>query len=349
MKWKETLAKFPGWLGIGIISLLNSLWLIWGMGEAFYEGWGVPETPWFMFLSIAVAAIVFSLVAIRWPYAGGGILIVVGIAFALWWLIPGLKAGLYSLGTVLGRLFLSSGFALVGILFILDARFNPRKKRASLPWFRRNLRTLIAIALPTLTGLVVAAYNLPIVLTRVDDGDRSARLIEGNGVELIWAPAGPGWNWKQDFGGYPSWDMIASYGIEPLGLDPDKFTTTHADELDMQTTGVCAYLSEDGTSLEDHPVNIWRMPTTDELARSLSRHDQNAGCTWDGETGEMDCAIRPDKETPLWAPDQQPVYLWSADEYDADDAYYVSYTGFVSKQPKDWGNPRHGYRCVRAP
>jgi len=36
-------------------------------------------------------------------------------------------------------------------------------------------------------------------------------------------------------------------------------------------------------------------------------------------------------------------HYWSADEYDEQEAYYVSY------QPKSWGNPRHGYRCVREP
>jgi hypothetical protein len=349
MAQRKTLTKLPGWIGVGIITLLNALWLIWGMGEAFYEGWGVPDTPWFLFLSIAVIAMGFSLIAIRWPYVGGGFLIVIGIAFAVWWLIPGLKASLYTLSTLLVRLFLSSGFALVGVLFILDARFNPRKERAFQPWFKRNLRALIAIGLPTLTGLVVAAYNLPVVLTRVDDGDRSARLIVGNDVDLLWAPAGPGWNWKQDYGGYPSWDMLASYGMGSLGLDTEKFTTTHADELVMQRTGICAYLNMEGTALEDHPVNIWRMPTVDEIARSLSRHGQNAGCVWDGEDGKMTCTIRPDKETPLWAPDQPPVYLWAANEFDAEEAYYVSYTGFVSHQPKDWGNPRHGYRCVQEP
>ncbi|MDY6868323.1 MAG: hypothetical protein SVT56_10545 [Chloroflexota bacterium] len=115
----------------------------------------------------------------------------------------------------------------------------------------------------------------------------------------------------------------------------------------MALTGVCAYLTEDGSALSTEPQNIWRMPTVDEIARSLSRHGVNAGCTWDGETGEMDCDLRPDKETPLWAPDEPPVYLWTAEAYDEEDAYYVSYTSFVSHQPKTWGNPRHGYRCVR--
>jgi hypothetical protein len=30
------------------------------------------------------------------------------------------------------------------------------------------------------------------------------------------------------------------------------------------------------------------------------------------------------------------------------EARYVAYNGAVGRQPIDWGNPRHGYRCVRA-
>lgn len=346
---KTQLRKLPGWIAIAIITLLNTFWLYWGMGESFYEGWGVPGTPWFLFLSIGAAAMLFSALAIRWPYVGGGILIAAGGAFALWWLLPGIQNGSYTLSTSLERLFLSGGFALVGILLILDGRFNPSQANPDQPWLLRHLRLVAALGLPLLTALIVAAVNLPVVLTRGDDGDRSARLIEGNGVSLIWAPAGPGWNWKQDFGGYPSWRALALYGLDPVGLATDVKADLIATEADMAATGLCAYLSEDGAALSETPLSIWRMPTVDELARSLSLHNENAGCTWSGETGKLACALRPDKETPLWAPDEPPVYYWAADAYDKEEAYYVSYTGFVSSQPKTWGNPRHGYRCVREP
>ena len=51
-----------------------------------------------------------------------------------------------------------------------------------------------------------------------------------------------------------------------------------------------------------------------------------------------------------WAPDEEPIYYWSADEYDGEEAWYVPYNGgMLGYQPKEWGNPRHGYRCVREP
>jgi len=345
-KW---IKKVPGWFGIGLITSLNAIWLYWGLGEAFYEGWGVPDTPWYLFLSIGIAAMLFSVVAIRFPYVGGGILIAVGLAFAIWWLIPTISSGFYSLDVAFERLFLSGGFALVGILFILDGRYNPRTKDVDKTWILRNLRMVIAIGIPFLVGLIVAGWNLPIVLSRLDDGDRSARLIEGNQAMLIWAPMGPGWNWKQDFGGYPSWNSLALYGVEPIGLGVNKASLHPASNEDMEETGLCVYLDESGKFLLRSPQHIWRMPTVDEIARSLSQDDENAGCYWDGESGKLECLITPDKETPLWAPDLPPVYYWAADSFNEDEAYYVSYTGWVQSQPKRWGNPRHGYRCVKAP
>jgi hypothetical protein len=118
----------------------------------------------------------------------------------------------------------------------------------------------------------------------------------------------------------------------------------------MNTTGLCCYLAEDGVTIMYEPQYIWRMPTVDEIVRSLVIHGENAGCTWDGESLRADCDVRPDKETPLWAPDWSPIYYWAADEHDEHRAYYVSYNGEgVNYQPKSWGNSRHGYRFVREP
>jgi hypothetical protein len=116
----------------------------------------------------------------------------------------------------------------------------------------------------------------------------------------------------------------------------------------MATTSICQYLSEDGLTLMTEPQGVWRMPTTEEVVRSLVLRGENAGCSWNGDTGWAECPVQPDKETPLWAPDQAPIYLWTADEAAREGyAYYVSYNGAVGSQPKSWGNPRHGYRCVR--
>jgi hypothetical protein len=147
----------------------------------------------------------------------------------------------------------------------------------------------------------------------------------------------------------PSWNELAFYGVEPVGLKPTD-DGPDATEEDMRATGLCRYLSADGSTLMSEPQDIWRLPTTDEIVRSLVSDGENAGCVWDGTSWSATCAETPDKETPLWAPDWSPIYYWSADEYDADEAYYVNYCAtIIGSQPKSWGNPRHGHRCVREP
>ena len=55
------------------------------------------------------------------------------------------------------------------------------------------------------------------------------------------------------------------------------------------------------------PQDVWRMPTVDELVRSLVRRGENAGCAWDGEQKRAACRVAPDKEMPLWATDEPPI------------------------------------------
>jgi hypothetical protein len=148
---------------------------------------------------------------------------------------------------------------------------------------------------------------------------------------------------------------LAWYGLLPVGLEEKPDTEGQsATQADMETTGLCRYLAEDGVTLMDEPQNIWRMPTTDEMVRSLVKRGENAGCAFEGfdpqgEDGRATCRVRPDKETPLWSGGQSAIYYWTADEHDDREAWYVSYNGWVRHQPKSWGNPRHGHRCVREP
>jgi hypothetical protein len=118
----------------------------------------------------------------------------------------------------------------------------------------------------------------------------------------------------------------------------------------MAQTNLCRYLSADGTALLAEPQNIWRMPTTDEIVRSLGRHGKNVGCQWRGEFAQqVSCAELPDKESPLWSTAQSVIYYWTADSYNEKLGYFVAYNGTVNAANKSGGNPRHGYRCVREP
>jgi hypothetical protein len=347
--------RLPGYVAVLLLMVSTTLWSFWSIAEFYYEGWGVAFPLNLAYLIPGAACIAFTLIALSWPLVGGWVIIVLGGSFTAWRWYNQIRAGGFSLDWALGWFPVSAMFILIGVLFLLEARLQRKRRQAGWTppenWFHRNLRYVVALTPPLLSILGTTIYYAPILINRQDDGDRSARLIEGNGVTLVWAPQGPGWNWKQEWGGYPSWSMLACYGVPPISLDeeekPERCLTASA--ADMQTTGLCRYLSADGLTLLEEPQDIWRMPTTDELVRSLSLHGQNAGCIWDGVSPQADCRITPDKETPLWAPDQDPIYYWTADSFDQEEAYYVNYAGAISSQPKRWGNPRHGYRCVREP
>ena len=350
---ERTFAEFarqlPGTLATGLAIAVTTLWTYWGFGEMYHEGWWGAWTNRLPYLIPGSVCLLLTLLALAWPTLGGCLIVLLGIAFA----------------TFFGRGVAIIGVAIVvfGLLFVVAGILARRDGTgtgpgpSARPWWRRKLTRLLAAGIPLLTGVGISFYMLPIVLTRVDDGNRSARLIEGNGVALVWAPEGPGWNWKQPWGGYPSWHSLALYGVPPVGLEAGKpgygrledgyaFATSE----DMAATNLCRYLNADGQSLSSEPRDIWRMPTTDEVVRSLVRHGQNAGCMWDGEVGrQATCAVRPDKESPLWRTDQPVIYMWTADANSKERGAFVSYNGFVNATRKSGGNPRHGYRCVREP
>ncbi len=350
---KDSKQRLPGWIGIALITVTTGLWVFWGTAELFYEGWGQSFPGPLAYLVPGAICLVLTLVVLRWPAFGGWLIIIMGGGFTAHWFWGRIASGVWSWTGLLSMFPLSGMLVLTGLLFLYEARFRRRLRAEGwtppTKWLRRNIRYVIALGIPLLVGVGTAVSNLSYILAREDDGYRGARLIEGNGVALVWAPEGPGWNWKQSFGGYPSWNSLARYGLPPVGLEHKPgYDSLNATPDDMREYCLCAYLSEDGKTLMDEPQHIWRLPTTDEIIRSLCLHGENAGCTWDGTSSHAVCRVTPDKETPLWAPDQPPVYYWSADEYDSVNAYYVNYVGSgVWHQPKRWGNPRHGYRCVR--
>lgn len=363
-------------VAIVMLVLITALWIYWGTAEMYYEGWWGEWTNRLPYLTPGTAFLLLSLLIIRWPRFGGWLLILLGGGFtAFYWSVQFSRWGFSWEGFL--SIFPVSGLVVVlGILFVLVGRAlrpSAQLKAAAgvekSTFVLRNWRYLLAVGLPLLIMFLVSAANLPIIVTRVDDGDRGAQLVVGNGVTLVWAPAGPGWGRgmlsidQEDFnqpGAVLSWNDIALYGRSPRGVtDKPDFADLACDstsdagcaaQTDMATTGLCRYLSADGLQLLDEPQDIWRMPTVDEMVRSLARHGKNAACTWDSVADSATCTFTPDKEPPLWDPNSSAVYYWAADEYNQLEAYYINYNGnAVHSQPKSFGNARHGYRCVREP
>jgi hypothetical protein len=291
--------RLTGWLAVALSTALSCLWAFWGIIENFHEGWYYDSlarnlglmaaqylAPLFAFLGLALASV-------RWPRLGAALHLAVAL-LALWFFRP---------SSPTNALLIAGPLGLLGVLYAFG---RPE------PWRRA---AAVAAAPPLLVLLVCGVGPAWRVAGRVDDGDRGARLVEGNGVRLVWAPAGPGWP-----RGGVSWD---------------------------EAVRRCRHLSADGARLCDQPQNVWRLPTADEAVRSMARHGRNCGGAWDAASGRAAYRVTPDKESPLWDTRSPVIYWWLATEADEQSAYIIVYDGKAWPRRKSarWGYL--GFRAVK--
>jgi hypothetical protein len=291
--------RLVGWITVGISTFLASLWAFWGAIENFHEGWyhtSFWQNLGLMFIQYAGPMLIFLIltsVSLRFPFIGGGLFILAGAGLVAFF---ARGAGVMLIGVPL---------VLLGVGYIYG---GPTPLR----WAYR-----IAVGLPLLLYIGFSIEPAIRVAGRYDDGDREARLVEGNGVRLIWAPEGPGWP-----GSGVRW-------------------------ADAQR--ICSHLKEDGKTLSDSLQNIWRLPTIDEAVRSLTRSGTNCGGVWDSATGSATYTITPDKESPLWDTHSPIIYWWTASEKDSANIYRIVYNSGVQGLPKTVGMGDMAFRAVRRP
>lgn len=293
--------QIVGWLAVGLSVAITCIWALWGIIENFHEGW-YYESFWsnlgLMFLQYLSPMLIFmgvTLISIRWPRVGSVLHGILAI-FLAWFFHAFTNTVVF---------FLLLPLVGIGVLYWYG-RPQPHKRAI-----------LLAAGLPLLVLVVCGVEPAIRVSQRMDDGNLEARLVQGNDVDLVWAPDGPGWpregtNWQE-------------------------------------AQAICQNLSEDGLSLASEPVGIWRLPSADEAVRSMARHGENSGGVWDADTGEAEYETTPDKESPLWQVHSQVVYWWTAKEVDEDTAYMIAYNGKVWPREKQYGPAYLGFRCVKSP
>ena len=277
------ISLIAGWLAVILVTAIASAWAFWGAIEGFHEGWFAPTLAgrvlWLLpYLAPAFLLAGPGIVAIRWPAVGASLFFAMGIGILLWTQIATVHLNMVVTTT------LTLVPLVIGVLWMLG---SPRPRR---------LAYLLAAGIPAFVMIVSGARPAYRVATRIDDGNRAARVVEGNGVALVWAPAGPGWETQ----GNVTWD---------------------------QAVDRCRRLSADGSRLLDAPQDVWRLPSIDEAVRSLTYHGQNSGGRWNPERGRATYNIEPDKESPLWDPDAGVIYWWTNTAFDAQRAWTVSYGG----------------------
>jgi len=296
---KNKKKSIMGWVAVGVSTVIACFWAFWGIVENFHEGWYFESLlsnlglMFAQYLSPMLVFMVVTLVSIFWPRFGGGLHVIFAL-LAVWFFQAFSNAATFLII-----------LPLIGMgLLYWNGRIEPKKLAVS-----------VSIGLPLLMLIIAGVEPVIRVSQRLNDGNLDARLVHGNGIDLTWAPDGPGW--------------------PPVG---DNW---------YEANRKCQYLSEDGLTISSTPQNIWRLPTVDEAVRSMSRHGQNSGGVWNADTGKATYETTPDKESPLWNVYSQVIYWWTATEVNEDRAHIIVYDGKVWPRDKGLSPAYLGFRCVK--
>jgi hypothetical protein len=293
-------SRVLGWCAVLLSTVSTCFWAFWGIIENFHEGWYF-ESVWSnvalmlgQYLSFMLVFLALGTVSIAWPRAGG--VLHVGLAaFALWFFHFASAVTYFVAGPVL----------LIALAYWFGQP-RPRKWAFGL---------LFGATFVTLVGCGAEPAWRILVVGRMNDGDFGERVVDGNGVTLVWAPEGPGWPREG-----VKWD---------------------------EAVRRCRFLTEDGLTLADAPQNIWRLPTADEAVRSMHRHGKHCGGQWDGRSAFPKYDVKPDKETPLWNIHSPVIYWWTGTEIDEKTAYMICYNGQVRPRAKNFAPTYFAFRAVK--
>lgn len=286
-------AKILGIISIIISLIAISFWSFWGITETFHEGWySTSITENFVmaitqYLSPMLILLAITIVSIYYSKIGAVIFFVGGVA----------------IGLFVQNVVLVIPFFVLALLFWFSKIDNKKK------W------ALVVTSIPIAIILVLGIADFRRVSERYDDKNYSARAIKGNGVELTWAPEGPGF--------------------------PENGTSWNNAVI------ICKYLSEDGLTISSEPQNIWRLPTANEAVRSMTRNNENCGGVLDTGNYIAQYERTPDKESPIWRVYSKVIYLWTSTEIDSAHAFMICYDGKLWSRSKKYSANYLGFRAVK--
>ena len=168
--------KVIAWIAIGLSAIFANFWAYWGINENFHEGWysvSFWDNILMMFgqyLLVPIGFILLAFISIKWNRIGSicNLILAVGAFYF---------------------------FRKTGAGFLLVA--SPLAGLAILYWFgrleSRRFAYFFVCGLPLLQMVGIGTYHSIRIVNRYNDGNFNTRLIKGNGIELMWAPQGPGW------------------------------------------------------------------------------------------------------------------------------------------------------------
>jgi len=311
----EKKIKIINWITIIFILIISGFWSFWGIIENFHEGWYFNS----ILKNMALMFIQYLSIPI--------IIILLSLISIKWHKVGGLL-----------WIFAWMGFSYL-IFFGGNIPFSFKRLLIWLPitiplllvgfsfyFFEirdKKRAAMLIIIFPLLIIFSLGIPNYIRVSNRYNDYDFGLRIVKGNGVTLVWAPRGPGFPKRG-----VNWYIARK---------------------------VCSFLDESGRKLLSKRQDIWRLPTREEIVRSLTKSGKNCGGLLN-EKGKPVYKIIPDKETPLWDPHSMIIYYWTSERKkgiqnhkgeERDFAYLVSYNGKVLLRYASNSADYHGFRCVK--
>jgi hypothetical protein len=284
-----------GWLVAALSTVGASYGLAEGVRANFESGWFRETLVGNLLLAcgryMAPGLMILAAAAVGLAWHKWGALAHFALAPAAWWVAAE------------ARCWAPAVLVALGVVWRLE---SPRASRRLWVWM---------MGVPLVALLFCGAEPGWRALHRFDDGILGARIVEGNGVKLLWAPAGPGWS-----------ERGMSY---------------------PQAQEVCARLNESGHALEPAPVNLWRLATLDETVRSLERAGSSAGGEWDAVRREAKYRILPEKESPLWRIHSPVTSYWTKSPAGGTRNWQVTARGGVDAVERTLSTESLGCRCVR--
>jgi bifunctional DNase/RNase len=363
-------AKILDLIAFLLLFAVTILWAVWGIGEVFHEGWYQPYWHIIFYFIPFIVIFGFAVLAIFYPLVGGILIFVGGLAYFVLFTIRAIQNH-----TTLEPSFfiMNIGILFTGLIFIFCYILNKKTGTVEYKWFlikryfplKKISKVLIIVCISLVIIISIGSPMLIRNLNRIPLENFSEVKIEGNEITVTLSAEGPGWYYsnksplifnEKEYSGL-SWNEIALFGKEPIGFEGKNYgknyngtseSIYYATQQDFDKYNMFRYINFGGIQLTNKIQDYWRLPSIDEYVRLLKYRDKNAGGFFDSQEGQAYYYRTPDKDAPIWAPEEMVIYYWTSTSANDTESYDLTYSGEARKISKTTKQDYRGFRAIRS-
>jgi hypothetical protein len=363
IKANKKLFLIPGTAAYIFLMTATLLWAYWGVGEVFHEGWYAPYAHIVFYFIPFLSLLGITILCIYLPLIGGILIILVGLLFLV---LTVIKSEQQYVSLLPSFWMVSAVVIIPGLLFISDYILKGRRGyyEYKKTLFKNRWKLTIALILSFILIIGVGTPLLIRNLGRLPLDSCDEVTIKGNGITLTLAGEGPGWYYSNTNpivfkgGEYRafSWNEIALFGKDPVGFEGKMYSPDYdgtgesiyfATQEDFDRYNMFRYINCSGDELTDEVQDCWRLPAAEEYVRLFMYRGENSEGYFDITNGKAYYGKTPDKEGPIWAPDEMVIYYWTSTSFNDQYAYDIAYSGEIREILKTTKQDYRGWRAVK--